>query len=37
MIVAPAQAESGDEIAAARAYGRRVTEMARSLKAPRQG
>jgi NAD(P)H dehydrogenase (quinone) len=32
MIVAPAHADSGDAIAAARGYGRRVTEMARSLK-----
>lgn len=35
MIVAPAQADSGDPIAAAREYGRRVTHMARSLKAAR--
>jgi len=32
MIVAPARAEDGDPVAAAREFGRRVTEMARLLK-----
>jgi len=35
MIVVPATTESGDSIDAARAFGRRVTEVARALKAVR--
>jgi multimeric flavodoxin WrbA len=34
LIVAPAESEAADEVAAARAFGRRVSRLARALKMP---
>lgn len=37
LIVVPARVDSGDAVASARAYGQRVTRMARALKEPARG